>query len=163
MSDIEQMYKDRFDDLKRVVLTYVKDEEEANDITQDTFIRAWSSMDTFRGDSDLFTWLTRIAINQVYNLRRQKKLQTTDLKVLDEDILPSAYRDVGCPEELLIAHQKELAMVDKLKGMNDKYKLPLILRDYHGYSYQQIADELDIPVNTVRSHIYRGRQQLKQS
>jgi len=159
---IEQVYRDRYDDLKRVVKKYVNNEEDADDITQDAFIRAWSSVDSFRGDSELFTWLTRIAMNLAFDKRRENKLPTTQLKILDgEEILPSAYRDVSCPEKLLIAHERELDMVEKLAKLDNKYKLPLILCDYHELSYQEIADELGIPVNTVRSRIHRARKALK--
>lgn len=164
MLDIEQLYEERFNDLKKVVKRYIKDDEDANDITQDTFIRAWSSLDSFRGDSEPFTWLTRIAYNIAYDHKYGKKLSTTPLLVMDgEEVLPTTYKDIGSPESILLAEEKELDMMEKLKGLDNKYKQPFILCDYHGNSYQEIADELGIPVNTVRSRIYRARKQIHQA
>lgn len=143
--------------------------EEARDLTQETFLRAFQSIGHFRGDADLRTWIYRIAINQARNRwrwwRRRRRDATVSLDSTDgqhNQPLSANLREEGDnPEQETLAHERQRALRVALRSLRGVYRETVILRDIEGFSYEEIAETLDISVGTVKSRLARGRQELR--
>ena len=145
------------------------DPEEAADLTQETFICALKSVKNFRGDSELKTWLFRIAVNQSrnrfrwWNRRKRDVTVSLDASVGDSDARVSdtiADGSVG-PEDGFIRAEREQAIVRALRSLPDAYRETIILCDVEGLTYEEIATVLSINIGTVKSRIARGREELR--
>ena len=145
--------------------------EDARDLTQETFLRAFQSIGSFRGESDLRTWIYRIAINQARNRWRWWKRRRRDSTVsLDSagvhgnqplvDTL-RAERERS-PEQETLSHERERVLRRALQSLSLSYRETVILRDIEGFTYEEIAETLGINVGTVKSRLARGRQELRQ-
>ncbi len=144
--------------------------EEARDLTQETFLRAFQNIGTFRGDADLRTWIYRIAINQARNRwrwwRRRRRDATVSLDApagpfgqpLNATLRAEANSD---PERQTLAHEREKVLRLALKTLGRAYRETVILRDIEGFSYEEIATTLGISVGTVKSRLSRGREELR--
>lgn len=144
--------------------------EEARDLTQETFLRAFQSIDQFRGDSDLRTWIYRIAINQARNRwrwwRRRRRESTISLDSADGRgnravTGPMAVDQGNTPEQETLAHERERVLRAALLTLGRVYRETVILRDIEGLSYEEVAATLRISVGTVKSRLARGRSQLR--
>ena len=144
--------------------------EEARDLTQETFLRAFQSINHFRGDSDLKTWIYRIAINQARNRwrwwRRRRRDSTVSIDSTDVDGCQSLVATLRAdsssdPEQDTLAHERERALRKALSGLRQVYREAVILRDIEGFAYEEIASTLEISVGTVKSRLARGRQELR--
>jgi RNA polymerase sigma-70 factor (ECF subfamily) len=144
--------------------------EEARDLTQETFLRAFQNIAHFRGDADLRTWIYRIAINQARNRwrwwRRRRRDATVSLdapsglfgRSLNETLRAEPSSD---PEKQTLAHEREKVLRSALKTLGRAYRETVILRDIEGFSYDEIATTLEISVGTVKSRLSRGREELR--
>jgi RNA polymerase sigma-70 factor (ECF subfamily) len=143
--------------------------EEARDLTQETFLRAFQSINHFRGEADLRTWIYRIAINQARNRwrwwRRRRREVTVSLDSTDgqsNQPLSACLKEQGDnPEEETLAHERQRALRTALRSLRSVYRETVILRDIEGFSYEEIAETLNISVGTVKSRLARGRQELR--
>ena len=148
-----------------LVSRYVSDAGEVEDVTQEAFIKAYRALGKFRGDSAFYTWLYRIAANAAKNhlvakgRRPGADATIEDAEGYDEGGLLS---ESASPEALAMG--KELAEVveSALNELPDELKAALILREFDGLSYDDIADVLGCPVGTVRSRIFRAREAIDQ-
>lgn len=166
----EQLVAERSGDIYAVLYRLTSDAEEARDLTQETFLRAFQSINRFRGDADLKTWLYRIAINQARNRWRWWRRRRRDVTVsLDgnggpsEQPLSASLRNVNAPdpEEEALAHEREAQLRAALAGLRRSYREAVILRDVEGFSYEEIATTLEISIGTVKSRLSRGRFELR--
>ncbi len=133
----------------RVARGILRDPAEAEDATQETFVKAWENLSRFRGESGFFTWLYRIAVNAALMAGRRRP-KTVKL-VIDRE-LP---RD---PDE----GEPTMATLEKLLGeLPPEARAILILRDLEGLSYREISDTLEVPMGTVESRIFRAREELR--
>jgi len=144
--------------------------EEARDLTQETFLRAFQSIGHFRGDADLRTWIYRIAINQARNRwrwwRRRRRDSTVSLDAPDGPFgLPLNAKlraePSSDPERQTLAHERERVLRRALNTLGRAYRETVILRDIEGFSYEEIATTLGISVGTVKSRLSRGREELR--
>jgi RNA polymerase sigma-70 factor (ECF subfamily) len=146
-----------------------EDAEEARDLTQDTFLKAIRAVRTFRGDSELKTWLFRIAINESRNRFRWWKRRRRDLtisidaQVGDSDtplanLLPSGSIS---PEDAALANEREYALQAALIELKPIYREAIVLCDIEGLSYEETAAALGCGIGTVKSRISRGREELR--
>ena len=144
--------------------------EEARDLTQETFLRAFQSISSFRGESDLRTWIYRIAINQARNRwrwwKRRRRDSTVSLDSSDEtgrqSLIATLKSDTSRdPEKDTLAHERQHALRKALGELRRVYREAVILRDIEGFAYEEIAVALDISVGTVKSRLARGRQELR--
>lgn len=141
-----------------IALGLVGNVEDAKDIAQDTFIKAFKSMDTFKEKSLFSTWLYRITINTSKDFLRKRKnsMAVEDINEIGD------IKDKGLePLEQLEQIEERKRVMKSLRQLNEEYKDVIILRDLHGFSYQEIADILVINLGTVKSRISRGRYQLR--
>ncbi len=166
----EQLVAEQSSDVYALLFRLTSDAEEARDLTQETFLRAYQNIERFRGDASLKTWIYRIAINQARNRwrwwRRRKRDVTVSLDATDEQrekplasTLPS--NDELNPEQETLARERENQLRDALLGLRRSYREAVILRDVEGFSYEEIASTLQISIGTVKSRISRGRMELR--
>jgi RNA polymerase sigma-70 factor (ECF subfamily) len=156
-------------DLYALLYRLTDNPEEASDLTQDTFLRALRSIKSFRGDSELKTWLFRIAINESRNRFRWWKRRRRDVTIsLDatvgdsetpiSDMLPD--RSIS-PEEATLMHEREYALQNALLEIPAVYREAVILCDIEGLSYEETAAALGCNIGTVKSRISRAREELR--
>jgi RNA polymerase sigma-70 factor, ECF subfamily len=166
----EQLVAEYSGDVYALLFRLTSDSEEARDLTQETFLRAFQSIKRFRGDASLKTWIYRIAINQARNRwrwwRRRKRDVTVSLDATDDQrdqplaaTLPSD--NSLNPEEETLAKEREGQLRTALLGLRSSYREAVILRDVEGFSYEEIAETLQISIGTVKSRISRGRLELR--
>ncbi|MGB7924679.1 MAG: sigma-70 family RNA polymerase sigma factor [Pyrinomonadaceae bacterium] len=166
----DRLVKERSGDVYALLYRLTDDPEEARDLTQETFLRVFQSIDRFRGDAGLKTWIYRIAINQARNRwrwwRRRRRDATVSLDAPDgqsEQSLGSRLRATGTidPEQETLAREREAALRTALRSLGRSYRETVILRDVEGLSYEEIAAALEISVGTVKSRLSRGRMELR--
>ena len=143
---------------------YVKDHHEAMDVSQEAFIKAYRALANFRGDSQFYTWLYRIAINTTKNylVARNRRPPDVDVEANEYGDYGSAdiMADVDTPENLMARDQLQDKVFATLEKLPDDLKTALTLREFEGMSYEQIAEVMDCPVGTVRSRIFRARDAI---
>lgn len=166
----ERLVGEHTGDVYALLYRMTSDPEEARDLTQETFLRAFQSISRFRGDSNLKTWIYRIAVNQARNRwrwwRRRKREVTVSLDATDErheQPLAATLRneDAVDPEQETLAKEREGQLRTALLGLRQSYREAVILRDVEGFSYEEVADTLQISLGTVKSRISRGRLELR--
>ena len=141
---------------------FVKDLQIAEDLVQDSFIKSFKSLGSFREDSSFYTWIYKITVNTSKNFlvskkRKDELLQTDVSKEANYTIEPI---DRDTPEDLLHASQLRSIIIESLEGLGEETKTALTLREFDGLSYEQIAEVVNCPVGTVRSRIFRGREAI---
>jgi RNA polymerase sigma-70 factor (ECF subfamily) len=134
------------------------DYEEATDAAQEVFLLAYRSIGQFRGDANFSTWIFRIALNHASSRRRN--LKSRQQKTVALDVIDPA--DTHTPEPAAIVEQRETRKVvqSALNTLSDEHREIVVLIDMQGTSYEDAAAMLDIPVNTVKSRLYRARRAL---
>lgn len=138
-------YQDR---LFNLMYYYIGNRDDAMECVQETFIQFYTRIDSFRGESSLFTWLSRIAMNFAISNKRKKKPMTVDY-------VEQTSREI--PETSAIRNEVTLQVRDAVRALPDEYRQVIVLRDMEGVEYQEIAEILAIPIGTVKSRIYRAR------
>ena len=166
----ERLVAEHTGDVYALLYRLTADPEEARDLTQETFLRAFQSISRFRGEANLKTWMYRIAVNQARNRwrwwRRRKREVTVSLDATDErqeQPLTATLRDEDAvnPEQETLAREREGQLREALLGLRQSYREAVILRDVEGFSYEEVADTLQISIGTVKSRISRGRLELR--
>ena len=148
-----------------LVSRYVSDAGEVEDVTQEAFIKAYRALGKFRGDSAFYTWLYRIAANAAKNhlvakgRRPGAHATIEDAEGFDEGGMLS---ESASPEALAMGGELAEVVESALKALPDELKAALMLREFDGLSYDDIADVLGCPVGTVRSRIFRAREAVDQ-
>jgi RNA polymerase sigma factor, sigma-70 family len=156
------------DALYRTGLRMTRSEAEAEDLLQETYIRAFRFREQFRPGTNLKAWLFRILTNTFINQYRRKaaRPETTVLDDVEESILYRHMRDVSPgssspdPEAELIDKTISSEVKDALEALPEKFRTTVLL-DVEGFSYKEIAGMLDIPIGTVMSRLHRGRKFLQ--
>jgi RNA polymerase sigma-70 factor (ECF subfamily) len=147
-----------------VVMRYVSDWAEAQDVSQEAFIRAYRALGNFRGDSAFYTWLYRIAINTAKNwlVSQGRRPPTDDLQVDDAVYLADAtrLRDPSTPERELLREEIERTVTATVDGLPEELRQAITLREVDGLSYEEIAEAMSCPIGTVRSRIFRAREAI---
>lgn len=156
------------DALYRTALRMTRSEAEAEDLVQETYIRAFRFREQFTPGTNLKAWLFRILTNTFINQYRRKaaRPETTELDDVEESILYRHMRDVSPgsaspdPEATLIDNTISSEVKDALEALPEKFRTTVLL-DVEGLSYKEIAEMLDIPIGTVMSRLHRGRKFLQ--
>ncbi|MCU0977083.1 MAG: RNA polymerase sigma factor RpoE [Steroidobacteraceae bacterium] len=147
----------------KLVQRYVRDPSEAEDVTQDAFIKAYRALPGFRGDSAFYTWLYRIAINTAKNAlvssRRRPMTYDLDGEGNGPD-LSQRLRDPDTPERLLLTDEIRATVNRAIDNLPEDLRTAIVLRELEGLSYEDIARTMDCPVGTVRSRIFRAREAI---
>jgi RNA polymerase sigma-70 factor (ECF subfamily) len=156
-------------DIYGLLYRLTQDVEEASDLTQETFLSALKAISKFRGEADLKTWLFRIAINESRNRFRWWKRRRRDVTIsLDVTIGESETplsetfsSDAPNPEERALRGERERLLRDALNDLPDIFREAVVLCDIEGFSYEEIAQTLEVNMGTVKSRIARGRDELR--
>jgi RNA polymerase sigma-70 factor (ECF subfamily) len=146
-----------------LVMRYVRNPTEAEDIAQDAFIKAYRALSRFRGDSAFYTWLYRIAINTAKNslaARARNPVQLDSNGSGDEDRpgLEERMIDTATPEALALTEEIRATVSAAIDRLPEDLRTAIMLRELEGLSYEEIAKTMDCPVGTVRSRIFRARE-----
>ena len=166
----EQLVAERSGEVYALLYRLTSEPEEARDLTQETFLRAFQAIGRFRGEADLKTWIYRIAINQARNRWRWWRRRRRDVTVsLDapvgeqEQPLIAHLQNAETlnPEEVTMAREREGQLREALNGLRRAYREAVILRDIEGFTYEEIAATLQISIGTVKSRLSRGRLELR--
>jgi len=148
-----------------LVSRYMRDQDEVLDVTQEAFIKAYRALPGFRGDSAFYTWLYRIAINTAKNylVSRSRRPPDTDIDVDQGDAQEGsiALSDIENPENRLEGDQLEAVVYKAIDDLPEELKVAVTLREFEGFSYEEIAGIMECPVGTIRSRIFRAREAIE--
>jgi len=147
---------------------YVKDIQLAEDIAQESFFKAYKSIDSFREESAFYTWLYRITANTAINYLSSKKRKS---ELLEADISNREGESIDIfdipggesPEDILNANSLREDIFKNMSNLPEEIRTAVTLREFEGLSYEEIAEILGCPLGTVRSRIFRGRELLQQT
>lgn len=150
--------------IHKFVTRYVHDANLALDITQESFLRAYRSIGSFRGDSAFYTWLYRIAINVAKNhlTLNARRLEESLAEAGETNAMDGieALQSMDTPEALLISEEVRRAVVEAIQDLAPDLRTAILLREVEGFSYEAIAQAMGCPVGTVRSRIFRAREAI---
>ena len=143
---------------------YIADWSECQDVAQDTFIRAYRAIGSFRGDAQFYTWLHRIAVNTAKNhlVAHNRRPPTDDIDAADAEQydLGSRLRDGDTPEHELLRQEMEQTVMRAVEALPEELRTAITLREMDGLSYEDIAQKMGCPIGTVRSRIFRAREAI---
>ncbi len=156
--------------VQRLIARWVRDPHWVEDLTQETFIKAYRALPDFRGEAQFYTWLYRIAVNAAkkHLIAQGKKPQLMASpwsEESDETFSPSwdsieQYTDHNTPESVLASQEIAQAVERALQALPDDQREAVTLREVEGMSYEDIAAVMDCPIGTVRSRIFRAREAI---
>ena len=149
--------------LMRLLLRIVHDPAEAEDVVQETFIKAYRALRRFRGDSAFYTWLYRIGVNTAKNFlvlqaRRTPTSTETDAEQAESFEDAEHLRDINTPESVLASKQIVQTVNAAMDALPVDLRTAIALREIEGLSYEEISEIMACPIGTVRSRIYRARE-----
>jgi RNA polymerase sigma-70 factor (ECF subfamily) len=149
----------------KLVLRYVRNPAEAEDIAQEAFIKAYRALPQFRGDSAFYTWMYRIAINTAKNslASRDRSPIAYDLDLTDPEeshSVQTKLQDPDTPEGMALTEEIRGIVNSAIEGLPEELKTAIVLRELDGLSYEEIAAAMECPVGTVRSRIFRAREAI---
>ena len=145
-----------------LIVRFVRDPHEAQDVAQEAFIKAYRALANFRGDSQFYTWLYRIAINTAKNylVSRGRRPPESDINAEDAEFMDGDHdlKDIESPERLMLRDEIEATVHRAIALLPEDLRTALTLREFDGLSYEDIASVMQCPVGTVRSRIFRARE-----
>ena len=145
--DFDNIYEEYFDRVYYKVLSVVKNNDDAEDICQETFISVYKNLSKFREESNIYTWIYRIAINKTYDFFKKRKLEFE----INDDVL-------SLPED--INFDTKVILEEKLKLISEKEKEIVILKDIYGYKLKEIAEMKNMNLSTVKSVYYKALKDM---
>ncbi|MBN9656811.1 MAG: sigma-70 family RNA polymerase sigma factor [Acidobacteria bacterium] len=161
----DDLAKEYWPRMLRTALRIVRNPEDAEDATQQAFVAAFTKLDRFRGESSFSTWLTRITLNESLTLLRRRKHDFRAAEEVPDNNgeplrieLPDATEN---PEERYLRNETSNLIQMSLRAVKPAYRKAMKLRLSEDLSVEEIAGRLKIPVNTIKVHLYRGRQAMK--
>jgi RNA polymerase sigma-70 factor (ECF subfamily) len=149
----------------KLVMRYVRNPAEAEDVAQEAFIKAYRALPQFRGDSAFYTWLYRIAINTAKNavVSRDRSPVDYDLDLQNPDEsydMQGRLKDSETPEGLVLTDEIRGTVNSAIDALPEDLRTAIVLRELEGLSYEEIAATMECPVGTVRSRIFRAREAI---
>ncbi len=153
--------------VSRLVSRFVRSDAEVEDIVQESFIKAYRALGSFRGDSAFYTWLYRIAVNTAKNYlvaASKRPISLTQFEKNDDDDFEEDHfmSDAATPESELITKQIAETVNKTMNELPADLREAIMLREIEGMSYEDIADSMGCPIGTVRSRIFRAREAISQ-
>jgi RNA polymerase sigma-70 factor (ECF subfamily) len=151
-AQIVRVYKNR---IAALGMGFFKNLTDTEDFVQDVFIKIFTGLKSFRGDSRFSTWITRIAYNTAINALNRRKVYES---IASEDLLVD---DAANPEEQEIRRVSGEALLEAVRDLPEQHALCIDLFFFHGMSHKEISDLTGLPVNTIKSHIFRAKKLLR--
>ncbi len=143
---------------------YIPDWSECQDVAQETFIRAYRAIGSFRGDAQFYTWLHRIAVNTAKNhlVSQNRRPPTDDIDASDAEQFDTGakLRVTDTPEHELLRQEIERTVMRAVEALPEELRTAITLREMDGLSYEDIAAQMKCPIGTVRSRIFRAREAI---
>lgn len=145
------------------IVKMVKNNEQVEDIIQESFVKAFSNLNSYNTHYAFSTWLYRITTNHTIDYLRKKKLQTTSInepiRVKDGEM---QFQIVGSAEtdRKIIRKERKIIITEAIQNLPEKYREVIEMRHLEEMSYQEISEQLDLPLGTVKAHIFRAREML---
>lgn len=168
LSGDESAYKDLVNKYDRPIYFHIrkmiKEQELVEDLVQEVFMKAFNNLSTYSNEYAFSTWLYRIATNHTIDYLRKKKLQT--LSINDPYKTKDGEFEIQLPDESfatdkqVMKKQRKQIVHEAIDALPEKYKAVIQMRHMDELSYQEISDELDLPLGTVKAHIFRARELL---
>ena len=149
-------------------LRMTRNPADAEDLVQETYLKAYRAYDRFEAGTNLKAWMYRILTNTFINSYRKKQRRPVESEFDADDIY--LYHRLGGPQGAALSRSAEDELLDlfgeaevkeAVEGLADHYRLPVLLADVEGFSYKEISEILDVPIGTVMSRLHRGRKQLQ--
>ena len=148
-----------------IVGRYLGDQNDVQDVSQETFIKAYRAIPNFRGESAFYTWLYRIAVNTAKNhlVSKSRRPPNIDVDIDDGEFQNNSavLRDNESPQASLATSQMEQVIFRSIENLPSELRIAVTLREFDGLSYEEIARIMDCPVGTVRSRIFRAREAIE--
>lgn len=148
-----------------LISRYVNNQSDVADVAQETFIKAYRAIPSFRGESAFYTWLYRIAVNTAKNhlvaLGRRPPATDVDAEEAEYFETGSALKEISNPENLTLSNELKEVVFNAIEALPEDLKTAMTLRELDGLSYEEIADVMECPVGTVRSRIFRAREAVE--
>lgn len=160
---LEKKYKTL---IKSAIRKMIKDDEDINDLIQETFIKAYNALHTFQFGYSFSSWIYRIASNCCIDFMRKKKLNTFSINQKtnsDEEYIFEIQDDSYNPDLNIINSEKSVALKKAIENLPENYKLIIKLRHEEDLDYSQISEKLELPLGTVKAHLFRARKLLFES
>ncbi len=149
------------------VLKMVKDQEQVEDLVQEAFMKAFKNLNSYNTDYAFSTWIYRITTNHTIDYLRKKKLQTTSIdeprKTKDGELSMELPDQSHMADRDIQRKQRKKIITKAIKNLPDKYRQVIEMRHLEELSYQEISEQLDLPLGTVKAHIFRAREMLYKS
>ncbi|WOB96645.1 RNA polymerase sigma factor RpoE [Providencia sp. PROV099] len=134
------------------------------DVAQESFIKAYRAIGSFRGDSAFYTWLYRISVNTAKNylVAQDRRPPASDLEASDAENFETAgaLKEISNPENLMLSDELKKVVFRTIESLPEDLRMAITLRELDGLSYEEIAEIMDCPVGTVRSRIFRAREAI---
>jgi RNA polymerase sigma-70 factor (ECF subfamily) len=151
--------------LGRLLSRFIHDDAEVEDVTQEAFIKVYRALPTFRGESAFYTWLYRIGINTAKNYlvaKGRRAPTSTEFDADEAEAFEDAdnLHDINTPERLLHSKQIVQTIHAAMEALPEELRNAIVLREIEGLSYEEIAAEMNCPIGTVRSRIFRAREAI---
>ncbi|MCH8845620.1 MAG: RNA polymerase sigma factor RpoE [Proteobacteria bacterium] len=147
-----------------LVSRFVHNPSDAQDITQEAFIKAYRALPNFRGESAFYTWMYRIAVNTAKNylaVKSRRPLESAqDIDDVEQIEGDHTLRHQETPEHLLLRDEIQETILNSIEALPEDLKIAITLREAEGLSYEDIANAMDCPIGTVRSRIFRAREAI---
>jgi RNA polymerase sigma-70 factor (ECF subfamily) len=154
-------YQDR---LFNTVYRLLDNAEDAQDVVQEAFLNAYQSLNSFKGDSQFYTWLYRIAFNTAISLKRKQRvvLSLHNPREDGADVEPHDASEFSQPEHALQRAEEERRIQQALNRLSPEHRAVLIMKDMEGQKYETMAEVLQVPIGTIRSRLHRARLELRE-
>jgi RNA polymerase sigma-70 factor, ECF subfamily len=151
--------------LSRLLSRFIRDPAEVEDVAQESFIKAYRALPSFRGDSAFYTWLYRIGINTAKNYlvamgRRAPTTTEFDSEEAESFEDGDQLRDINTPESMLMSKEIAATVNETMGELPEELRAAITLREIEGLSYEEIASIMNCPIGTVRSRIFRAREAI---
>lgn len=148
--------------IANLISRFIRDQDEVLDVTQEAFIKAYRALPNFRGDSQFYTWLYRVAINTAKNhlatLSRRPPQGDIEAEIAEQMDMGTRLKEQETPERLAVEADLKAVILEAVDQLPEELKTALTLREIDGLSYDEIAEAMDCPIGTVRSRIFRARE-----
>lgn len=151
-SVFSELLKRHKEKVRNIIYMTLSNSDGVDDIAQEVFITVYRHLKSFRFESQFTTWLYRITINKCKDHLRKKNIRSIFLPLKDEE---PVFESIN--EDTDIRH----IVLNAIATLPDKLRIPLVLKDLEGFSYQEIADTMECEIGTVKSRIFRAREALK--
>ncbi len=145
-----------------LVFRMLQQYEEANEVTQETFLAAWQGLPSFRGDARFSTWLYRIAYNcALKQLEQRKRDRAIQVELQTEEMVASSTQEQRVDAEIE-SRARQALVHEQLANLPAKYRIVLVLRHLQDMTYEEMAEILTMPIGTIKTHLFRARNLLKE-